>query len=116
VSLPAGCKLIEEDYNPASGLTTKYWLRLDGKVTVQVLQDVDPIFDQNAVERNATSAKSRKDYGEGLGAKVASIPMGLVENINQEKGLNLITCSEADLKKFVNSPEYAKIRTAHGDI
>jgi hypothetical protein len=109
-------RLLKEDYNEVSGLTTQYLLRDDDKITVRVLQDVDPIFKANKETLNSVSSKGSRDYGEGIGVKVASIPNGLVEEVNQTEGLNLITCSTKELKAFVNDSKYNKIRTAHGMI
>jgi hypothetical protein len=109
-------KLIEQEYNPVTGITTRYWLRNDGKITVQGLQDADPILDANAQQMGAHTSKGRRDYGEGLGTMVARIPMGLIEEIQMKKGINLMTCDEATLKRFLNSPEYARLRTAPGRI
>ena len=111
-------KLIEEDTCPVSGLTTSYWLRQDGKVTVQVSQDADPIFEANQVQYNTHSSKGRRDYGEGgaLGTQVARIPMGVVEEVLMKTGVNLQTCDNATLHRFLNSSEYAKLRTAPGRL
>jgi len=110
-------RLLKEEYNPVTGITRRYYLRPDGKSTVQGLQDADPIFNANKEQLGAKSAKATKlNEREGLGTKVASIPMGLVEQILQERGVNLITCSDAQLKAIINDVEFNKIRTAHGRV
>jgi len=113
---PVGCKLVDYEHNAVAGMHTYYWLRQDGKITVQQVQDVDPYLAQNVAENNSHSSKGRRDYGEGLGTKVASIPMGLVEQVLQDHGVNLMTCSEKELKRFLNDPKYAKVRTAPGRV
>lgn len=108
--------LISTEYNPTSGITTEYWSEDEGKrIHVRMLQDVEPGFKQNARELNLKSAKSRFNKNDGIGTKVASIPMGLVEKLAQD-GLNIVTCSEKELNKLLNDPDFSKIRTAHGRV
>ena len=87
-------KLIEQDTCEVSGLTTSYWLRQDGKITVQVTQDAEPILDGNRQQFNAHSSKGRRDYGEGgaFGTQVARIPQGVVSEVLMKTGVNLQTC------------------------
>ena len=112
-------KLIDSDYNEVTGLTTRYFSGTNeyGKpvVHVQVLQDVEPQFDANKIEFNGYSSKSRVPIQEGLGTKVASIPMGLVAKLHKE-GLNVLNCSADELKRLLNNPDYSKIRTAPGKV
>ena len=110
-------KLISSEYDEVTGFTTRYY-SLDGgkKVHVQVLQDVEPLLIQNRREINEKSAKARKFKREGLGTKVASIPNGVVEQLRQERGINILTCSEKQLKAILNSSEFSGLRTAHGRI
>ena len=110
-----GAKLIAADHNEASGITTEYWRHLDGKLTVRGLQDVEPFLDQNTAELNAKSSKASVGIAEGLGVKVASIPMGMVEKFHQQ-GTNIMTCSAKELKTILNDPAYSKLRTAHGRL
>ena len=86
-----------------------------GKVTVRLVQDAEPIFQGNTAEWNGHNHKSPSVFRRpALGTKVASIPFGVVEEVNQKKGLNLMTCSGADLKKFLNDRDNSKLRTARG--
>lgn len=109
-------KLISRDYNPVSGMTEEYWGHPDGKVTIRRLQDVEPGLISNVAELNTHSAKGRVGKHEGLGRKVASIPMGIVEDLAKNKRLNILTCTEKELKALLNDPEYSKLRTAHGRL
>lgn len=112
----AGAKLVAADYNPVSGITTEYWQHNGStKVTVRSLQDVEPLLDQNTAELNAKSSKAGVGIAEGLGVKVASIPMGMVERFAQQ-GTDILTCSAAELKQILNDPDYKKLRTAHGRL
>ncbi len=76
---------------------------------------MEPILVNNTRELNAKSSKSRVGIASGFGTKVASIPMGLVEKLAKE-GTNILTCSEKELKAFLNDSSYSKVRTAHGRI
>ena len=107
-------KLMGRDYNEVSGLTTEYWSH-GGKLTIRKFQDVEPALIQNQLELHAQSSKARPKIVEGLGTKVASIPMGLIEKFHAE-GLNILTCSEAQLKRVLNDSSYSKLRTAYGRV
>jgi len=109
-------RLASSEHNDVTGITTEYWIHPRGKkVTIRRVQDAEPILIHNQAELNAKSSKGAVGISSGLGVKVASIPMGLVEEM-ASKGLNLITCSEQDMKKFLNDPDYRKVRTAHGRL
>lgn len=110
-------KLIGQDHNPISGITTQYFLRSNGDITIRGVQDVDAILDHNKKVINTKNAKSSKlNEAEGLGTKVASIPNLVAERMLKEKGLNLYTCSDKELKALLNDPDYSKLRTAHGRV
>jgi hypothetical protein len=109
--------LVKTEKTQWDGITEEYWMHPDMKtITIRRVQDADPIFAENKRRLNSVGAKSRRDYGEGLGVKVASIPMGLVEEVKMKTGLDLMTCPDAELRAFINNPDYAKIRTAHGMV
>ena len=111
-------KLLHSDFNPVTGVTTEYWLHANNSsITVRGVQDAEPMINANTAELNSKSAKASKlNERDGLGTKVASIPMGLVDQLNAEDGINILTCSEAELKRLLNDPEYAKLRTSHGRV
>ena len=110
-------KLIDEEYNPVTGITTQYFLLPDGNIRVRGVQDVDPILEHNQeIMKTKSSKASKLNEAEGLGTKVASIPMVVVEKLRVEKGINLLTCSKADLHKILNDPDYRKFRTAYGRV
>jgi hypothetical protein len=108
-------KLISEEKNPFSGITTQYWARNDGKVTVRKLQDVEPVLINNVQEFNSHSSKSRFGMKEGMGRKVASIPPAVIEKLAAE-GKNILTFTDQQMKDFLNDPEYRKLRTAPGRL
>lgn len=110
-------KVLGTEYNPVSGLTTRYIYTLDGRLVIQALQDVEPILKENRKALNARSAKTRKfNLSEGLGTRVASIPLGFVEKVLKERGLNLFTCSDEELRKIINDIDYSDFRVAHGRV
>lgn len=109
-------RLIDSDYNETTGITTEYWMHPGGgKVTVRLVQDAEPVFNGNRVEWNSHSHKSSAVFRRpALGTKVASIPFGVAEEVNQKKGLNIINCPVSDLNKFLNDYDNSKLRTARG--
>jgi len=112
-------KLLESQYDPFSGITTNYYSDKGGtRVVIQRTMDVEPLIDQNTVERNSHSHKSRDRFRtEGLGTKVASIPFALVEKIKRETGFDIMTCTdEKRIAKFLNDSNYSKLRTAEGRV
>ena len=98
------------------GMFEDYYLREDGKITVQRWMDADPILEANAQQMGGHSMKGARNYGEGLGEQVARIPQLLVEEYLQKTGINLMTCTTAELHAFLNNPMYAKVRTAPGRV
>jgi len=108
-------KLVSRDFDEVTGLYTDYLVNGRGQITIQRWHDAEPIIKHNQAELAAKSAKGRVGKYEGLGRKVASIPMGVVEKLAKE-GTNLITCSSKDLKKILNDPEYRHLRTAYGRL
>ena len=108
-------KLLGKEYNPVTGITDIFWQREDGKITMQRYQDAEPMFEQNRREYNSISSKGRLSR-PGLGRKVASIPMGLVEQIRMETGIDILTCSRKERLAILNDPKYSKVRTAPGRL
>lgn len=109
-------RLLGEEHNPASGITTQWLLQSDGNIRVRGVQDVDPILALNKQVINPKKLKGKLNEAEGLGTKVASIPTILVEKLLKEKGINLLTCSQKELHRVLNDPDYKKLRTAHGRL
>lgn len=111
-------KLLNSDYNPITGVTTEYWLHANNStITVRGVSDVEPILKDNALQLNSRNSKASKlNDREGLGTKVASIPMAKVDEMAVHGGINLLTCSEKELKRILNDSNYAKLRTTHGKV
>jgi len=110
-------KLLKQEHNNVTGITEQYWLHSDMKtITVRGVQDADHILNANTQMRNAPRASTKLNENEGLGTLVARIPMGLIEEVNMKTGVNLMNCDQKVLKRFLNSPEYARLRTKEGKI
>ena len=109
-------KVISEEYNEFTGTTIRYLANPDGSITVQQFQDIEEQLVANRQEFKEHSSKGRHNFREGLGRKVASIPSTLVPQIKKEQGIDIITCSNADLRKFLNNSDYSAVRTSPGTL
>lgn len=109
-------KLISRRETMWPGIVEEWYAHLDGRITIRRVQDVAPNMAENARRRNHKSAKSAKNYGEGLGEQVASIPYSFVEEYLQKTGINLMNCDEKRLKQLLNNSEFNKLRTDHGRL
>ena len=98
------------------GIIEEWYAHADGRMTIRRVQDVAPHIAENARRRNHLSAKSRKNYGEGLGVQVANLPYSFVEEYLQETSINLMTCGEKQLNQLLNNSEFNKLRTDHGRL
>lgn len=111
----AGAKLFHIERDEVTGIEERYFKCPDGRITIQRIQNAEPFFRQNEKEFNSHSSK-RPHFGQGLGRKVASIPLGFVEQILKERGLNLLTCSDDQIRRILNDREFSKLRTAPGRL
>lgn len=90
---------------------TGFWVE-DGKIIERKTQDVEPILERN---------KALFVDGDGYSPtremrRVASIPMGLVEKWLRE-GVDIFNPDHMpEVKKRLNSAEYAYLRTAPGRL
>ncbi len=107
-------KLMSREYDPVTDMYTDYWQE-GTKLHVQKYQMVANHLRQNQKEYAENSSKARNHRGDGLGQKVASIPMGIAEKL-AKNGLNVLTCGEDQLKRLLNNPEYRALRTAPGTV
>lgn len=85
----------------------------NGDVTIERVQDVEPILEANKAEMN-----SHGDYTKFNGDmhKVASVPNVIIEQWIKE-GINVFDPNHAAaVKRKLNSPEYAYLRTMRGRI
>lgn len=86
----------------------------DDKIVLNRVQDVKPVFDKNRIERNEGQ---NNGYSESRDIqKVASIPMVVIEQWLKE-GIDLFNPDHADaVKKKLNDPFYAHLRTSTGQV
>ena len=78
---------------------------------IETIQNVQPIVESNKSEFNQVDERARWD-GEGLGLRVASIPMNIYMDL-VSKG---ITRTEKDFKKWLNDPDNRFFRTRPGRV
>lgn len=98
-----------------NGITTNYyWDTASKKLIVQRIQDVEPELNQNKAEYNHHTDHKATRY-KGASHKVASIPPGVVEQWIKE-GFNIFTCTDAELRRKLNDPDYKYLRTMPGRL
>lgn len=80
-------------------------------------QDYEPILAMNRALKNAYRRSSRLEARPGLGTRVAQIPNLLIEEWRQ-KGIDFYTDEglEFIVRRILNDPEYADLRTAPGRV
>lgn len=105
------------------GRTELWWLHTgdDGKdrITVETVQDVEPILDQNKREYAAAS----QSFGKGAFHKIATIPSTVIEEICRIKNISFAELMQAKTdyaqhiwKHLLNDPEFLAFRTRPGRI
>ena len=103
-------KLFEHD--PLLGLT-RIWHYDEATDTavIETIQDATPIVETNKAQFASIDERAKWD-GEGLGLRVASIPMNIYMDL-VSKG---ITRTEKDFKKWLNDPDNRFFRTRPGRV
>lgn len=102
-----GARLFDVDRE--TGITQIFHPEADGGFTMETLQDVESVIEQNKLLNNDVDERAR--YGERL-TRVASIPLVVWEQWSKEGDLN----DPAFLKKKLNDPENKYFRTRPGRI
>jgi len=90
--------------------TRYHYDAVEDKLTVQRIQDVEPIIEANKRAANDASSNWRGDMHH-----VASIPLVVLEHYRNRLGIDLLKDGAA-LKRFLNDPENAFMRTKRGRI
>lgn len=112
------------DYDAATGIQT--WFHkdaVDGTITVEELQDVEPILEANKAVQNreaggamGLTAFSRKGIKNGMW-HVGSIPMTLAFKWLNEEGINIFKKSDwPRVRKKLNDIDYRLLRTGLGRV
>lgn len=97
-----------------SELQTKFHVDVDGNLTVEQVQDVEPVLEANKKAFNAVGDHNR--YTGRDMYRVASIPNIVIAQWMKE-GVDLFNPDHAQaVKRKLNSPEYAYLRTRPGRI
>lgn len=106
----------------SNGIIERHWLHEDGGrklLTVERIQDVEPILKRNKQEFNSAS----KSYGRSELQKVASIPAIILERackIHEIKFPELMACKSDKAKKIwnelLNSRDFTAFRTKPGVV
>lgn len=110
-------KLITQEFDPETGFIERYFHNpSEGKIIHQIQQDVETNLKQNRAEFDAVSTKGRLfNEVQGVGRKVASIPMAVIEQWRAE-GFDIFKVSPEDLLRRLNDPQYKYLRTSPGKL
>jgi TRAP-type uncharacterized transport system substrate-binding protein len=107
-------KLVSRVYDPVTGITEEHYVE-GTKVHIKRWQDIEENVELNKKMFNSVSSKSKEHLRKADGlVQMASIPLSAVENLKQTRGVDILTCTEGELKRLLNSSEFAKFRTAPG--
>lgn len=104
------------DYDRFTGISD-YYDKVDGKVVIRSVQDVEPMLDHNLVDRNSAQTGWKGDMH-----KVASIPLIVVEQWTNElkrQGRDprpFAKCNRPFLIAKLNDKSWSKLRTKDGAI
>ena len=91
--------------------TIYHYNHTDDQLVVERVQDVAAIIEANKKAANdAPTGWAHSDFHH-----VASIPFVLVEKLKNEQGIDLLH-DDAALKRFLNDPDNAFLRTKRGKI
>lgn len=82
----------------------------DDVLTVGIVQDVEPIMEQNKRLANDASQHWKQPMN-----RVASIPVSVIEHYRVEKGIDLMN-DEAALRQFLNDPDQRVWRVRGGRV
>lgn len=95
-----------------SEVVNRFHEHADGSFTIQTLQDVEPYL-----ERNKREALSAAKHGDGIGRKVASIPLAVAEKWRVELGFDILKDRDpAKLRALLNDPDNLFLRTSPGKL
>lgn len=99
-------KLIHQ--NSDAGISQYFHSDDEGNISLETVQDVSPIIENNRAQFNAVDERAK--WGEGQ--KVASIPMSLFHKLKREGILD----DQAAFRRWLNDPENRFFRTRPGTV
>lgn len=108
-------KLIDETYDSFSGITERvFYDEVEDKMTIQRLQDVENIIDENKRVNNLFNP--RANYSDSKGVHlVARIPMILIEKWKEE-GFNWFESTDNERRAWLDKPEHAFLKVRPGKL
>ena len=113
-------KLVKSDYDQFTGMTEEFWYEEPqvvggpGRITIRRYQDVEHTLALNKVMKND---KGNVGYGDSDGLhKVATIPLSILENIKQEKGIDWFNSTDKDRRKILNDGEFSDLLVRPGKL
>jgi hypothetical protein len=90
--------------------TKFHYDEMEDKLTVERVQDVEPIIEYNKALANDAPTNWRGDMH-----RVASIPFVIIEKHKNETGVDLMK-DEVALRRFLNDPDNRMFRTKLGRL
>jgi hypothetical protein len=90
--------------------TQYHYDEMEDKLTVRRVQDVEPIVERNKALANDAPTTWQRDMHH-----VASIPLVIIEKVKNEQGIDLLKDAVA-MKRFLNDPDNAFLRTKRGRV
>lgn len=92
---------------------TRFHRETDGGFTIQSVQDVEPILENNKTLQSVTQ---KSDWGR----HIASIPLVMIEKWSKESGVNLLALPKDEFARFIkrkiDDPDYRWLRTTSGAV
>ena len=97
-------------------LPTEFTIKNDGGLEIRTFQDVEPILNANKAKQNDSDFKN--GYTDSGDMKhVASIPLILLTQWGKEHGVSPMGPEMTEIiRKKLNDPNYAYLRTGRGQI
>jgi hypothetical protein len=104
----------EFEYDPATGIRT--WFHYDHDTdtfTLEKVQDVAPILEENLLIRNATEDRWK---GDGHGVRVASLPIHLWAKLRKDRIIDDHDPKQTRFRAWLNERDNSMFRTKTGRV
>lgn len=104
-------KVLKQDADTRT-VQTAHWDG-DGGLIIETTQDISPIIEQNKREYAATDQRAK--WGEW--AKIGSIPLTVIQDLNQQGILRgFAVMDQKRFKEWLNNPDNRHFRTRPGRV